>query len=61
MEEFLADGVFVFYYGKVRDIRMRAVEILKLRGAKHVNKIVPFHITDKGLEVFPGERIFEVE
>ena len=61
VEEFLADGVFVFYYGKVRDIRLRAIEILKLRGAKHVNKIVPLHITNKGLEVFPGERIFEVE
>jgi len=61
VEEFLADGVFVFYYGKVRDMRLRAVEILKLRGAKHVNKIVPLHITNKGLEVFPGERIFEIE
>ena len=61
VEEFLADGVFVFYYVKVRDTRLRAVEILKLRGAKHVNKIVPLHITNKGLEVFPGERIFEVE
>lgn len=61
VEEFLADGVFVFYYGKVRDMRLRAVEILKLRGAKHLNKIVPLHITDKGLEIFPGERIFEVE
>lgn len=61
VEEFLADGVLVFYYGKVRDIRTRAVEILKLRGAKHVNKIVPLNITEKGLEVFPGERVFEAE
>lgn len=61
VEEFLADGVFVFYYFKTRDTRVRAVEILKLRGAKHENKIVPFSITGKGMEVFPSERIYEID
>ncbi len=60
VEEFLADGVFVVYYFKVGDLRVRAIEILKMRGVKHVNKIVPFQITDHGMEVFPGERLYEI-
>lgn len=59
VEEFLADGVFVMYYFKTRDTRTRAVEVLKLRGAKHESKIVPFAITGRGIEVFPSERIYE--
>jgi KaiC/GvpD/RAD55 family RecA-like ATPase len=61
VEEFLADGVFVLYNFKLRDMRVRAVEVLKLRGAKHERKIVPFTIGDKGIEVFPTERIYDVE
>jgi KaiC/GvpD/RAD55 family RecA-like ATPase len=60
VEEFLADGVFVLYYFKVGDLRVRAIEVLKMRGVKHVNKIVPFQITDRGMEVFPGERLYEI-
>jgi KaiC/GvpD/RAD55 family RecA-like ATPase len=60
VEEFLADGVFVLYYIKSRDTRVRAIEVLKLRGAKHENSIVPFIITPTGIEVFPNERIYEV-
>jgi len=61
VEEFLADGVFVMYYIKTRDTRVRGVEVLKLRGAKHEHKIVPFAITGRGMEVFPSERIYEIE
>lgn len=62
VEEFLADGVFVFYYIKPinLDTRIRAVEILKLRGAKHQSKIVPFAITGRGMKVYPTERVLEV-
>lgn len=61
VEEFLADGVFVMYYFKVGDRRIRAIEVLKMRGVKHVNKIVPFQIGDHGMEVFPGERLYEIK
>jgi KaiC/GvpD/RAD55 family RecA-like ATPase len=60
VEEFLADGVFVLYNFKVRDTRARAIEVLKLRGAEHERKIVPFTIAEKGIEVFPNERIYEI-
>lgn len=60
MEEFLADGVIVLYNSKVRDTRVRAIELLKLRGAKHMSKLVPLHITDKGIEIFSTGHVFEV-
>lgn len=60
VEEFLADGVLVLYYFKVGDLRVRAIEVLKMRGAKHMNKIVPFQITNRGMEIFPGERLYEI-
>jgi len=59
VEEFLADGVFVLYNFKLRDTRVRAFEILKLRGANHEKKIVPVTITGHGIEIFPNERIYE--
>lgn len=60
VEEFLADGVFVMYYFKVGDRRVRGIEVLKMRGVRHMGKIVPFQITSRGMEVFPGERLYEI-
>jgi KaiC/GvpD/RAD55 family RecA-like ATPase len=59
VEEFLADGVIVLYYLKMRDTRVRAIEVLKLRGARHESSVVPFSITSRGIEVFPTERVYE--
>jgi len=59
VEEFLADGVVVLYNIKRGNIRERAIEILKLRGASHHKKIVSFEITPEGLEVYPSQEIFE--
>lgn len=53
VDEFLADGVFVFYLLKSKYLRRRALEVLKMRGARHLHKIVPFSITDHGLVVHP--------
>ncbi|HLC66991.1 MAG TPA: ATPase domain-containing protein [Candidatus Nanoarchaeia archaeon] len=58
VEEFLADGVVVLYNIKRGNIRENAIEILKLRGAKHQKKIVAMQITDRGIEVFPEQEVF---
>ena len=58
VEEFLADGVIVLYNIKRGNIRENAIEILKLRGAKHQKKIVAMQITDHGVEVFPEQEVF---
>ncbi len=57
-EEFMADGVIVLYYIKHGTVRERAIEILKLRGAKHEEKIVAFQITEKGITVYPNQEVF---
>lgn len=59
VEEFLADAVFVFYNIRQKNIRMNALEILKIRGTSHQKKIVPFKIiSDQGIVVYPKEEVF---
>ena len=57
IEEFLADGVVRLYNLKHGDSRIRALEVLKLRGTKHEEKIVPFNITDRGIIVYPNQSV----
>ncbi len=59
VEEFLADGVLVFYNIREGNIRERAFEILKLRGVKFRQKIVAMQITGKGISIFPEQEVFE--
>jgi circadian clock protein KaiC len=59
VEEFLADGVVVLYNIRKGDIRENAIEILKLRGAKHLKKIVAMQIVDgEGIAVYPEQEVF---
>lgn len=58
VEEFLADGVIVLYAIKRGNVRENAIEVLKLRGAKHQKKIVAMQITDKGVIVYPEQEVF---
>lgn len=58
IEEFLVDGVVVFYYIRSESIRTRALEILKLRYSDHVKKLVPFKITNKGIVIYMEEQVF---
>ena len=57
VEEFLADGVIVLYSLQKENKRQNAIEILKMRGEKHIKKIVPMEITDKGIQVYPKKDI----
>jgi circadian clock protein KaiC len=58
VEEFLADGVIVLYNIRKGDIRESAIEVLKMRGAKHKKKIVAMQITGRGIEVYPDQEVF---
>ena len=58
VEEFLADGVIVFYNFKKENIRDTGIEVLKMRGEKHKKKIVAMKITDKGIKVYPDQETF---
>ena len=53
VEEFLADGIIAFYYYKAGPGRIRAVEVIKMRGGSHSPHVVPMYITEQGLVVLP--------
>lgn len=59
VEEFLADGVIVFYNLQKRNVKQNALEILKMRSVDHEKKIVPFEfVKGQGIVVYPLERTF---
>jgi KaiC/GvpD/RAD55 family RecA-like ATPase len=58
IEEFLVDGVVVFYYIRRESVRTRALEILKLRFSDHIKRLVPFKITNNGIVIYLEEQVF---
>ena len=57
--EYLSDGVILLHHPRHQASRYRAVEILKMRGSKHSEKICPFEfVSGEGMKVYPGESIF---
>ena len=58
VEEFLADGVIVFYNFKRGDVREKGIEVLKMRGENHQKKIVAVTISDSGVTVYPDQEVF---
>ncbi|MBU0530054.1 MAG: hypothetical protein KKC05_00095 [Nanoarchaeota archaeon] len=59
VEEFLADGVVVLYNLRKGDIRESAIEVLKMRGVKHIKKVVAMRIvSDVGVEIYPEQEVF---
>ena len=57
VEEFLADGVIVFYNFKKGTTRETAIEVLKMRGEEHQKKLVAMNITNKSIEVYPEKEV----
>jgi len=61
VEEFLSDGVIVLYNMRKGNVRENGLEVLKMRGMKHMKKIVAMQILDKkGIEVYPEQEVFSV-
>ncbi|QLJ52754.1 MAG: Circadian clock protein kinase KaiC [Candidatus Fermentimicrarchaeum limneticum] len=56
--EFLSDAVLLLYYARQQDLKVRALEILKMRGTRHSDKVCPFKFSDKGIVVFPKDSVF---
>ncbi|MFH1403395.1 MAG: ATPase domain-containing protein [Candidatus Altiarchaeota archaeon] len=55
--EFLVDGVLVLYNLRRGKTRIRALEILKMRGTKQATNLVPYKI-ENGIELQPHQVIF---
>ena len=57
--ELFSDGIIYLYNVRRRNQRQRAIEVIKLRGTKHSNKICPIEFTEHGIEVYPNREFFE--
>ena len=56
--EFLTDAALLLYYSRQGGTKVRALEILKMRGTKHIDKICPIRFDREGIIVFPKESVF---
>ncbi|VVB53083.1 Circadian clock protein kinase KaiC [uncultured archaeon] len=54
---YTTDAVVILYNLRKGSLRRRAIEVLKMRGTKHLTKIVPFNIDQVGLHIIHGEEI----
>jgi KaiC/GvpD/RAD55 family RecA-like ATPase len=57
VEEFISDGVVVLYYSRVGGLRVRGIEIRKMRGTAHKEGIFPIKIGDTGLAAYPSAKL----
>lgn len=58
VESFVTDGAIILYFKRSGPIRVRAIEIMKMRGTSHDTKIHPFEITSSGIIVHPKEEVY---
>ncbi len=57
VEEYLSSGVIRLHVFRVGGSRVRAIEILKMRGVKHDETLHPYDIQEKGIVIHPGETV----
>ncbi len=57
VENFVTEGTIVLRFERSGQARVRALEIVKMRGTKHSYKIHPFEITENGIVVYPSEEV----
>jgi len=57
VEEYLCSGVIKLHVFRVGGSRVRAIEILKMRGVKHDESLHPYDIREKGIVIHPGEEV----
>ncbi|MBI4362486.1 MAG: circadian clock protein KaiC [Euryarchaeota archaeon] len=58
IESFLTEGTIALYNRRTDNVRLHSLEIYKMRGTPHSNKVHPFDITDHGLVVHPHEEVY---
>ena len=57
VEEYLAEGVIRLHIFRVGGEKVRAIEVLKMRGIKHDEQVHPYAIQDDGFVIYPSENI----
>lgn len=57
---FISDAIVSLYYehDKEKGIRIHSLEVLKMRGTKHTNKVCAINFEKEGISVYPDVEIF---
>jgi KaiC/GvpD/RAD55 family RecA-like ATPase len=58
VEPFVTEGTILMSYKRMNTVRVRSIEILKMRGANHSQRIHPYEITANGVVVHPNEEVY---
>lgn len=61
VEEFVADGLLLLRRYRINDSFVRALEIAKIRGTKHSEKLCLYEIGPSGMRFFPEEHVFKLK
>ncbi len=56
-EFFMFDGIITMYQSGEEEKRIKALEIIKMRGTDHSNATAPYEITSSGFKVYAPEEI----
>jgi KaiC/GvpD/RAD55 family RecA-like ATPase len=56
-EAYISQGIIVLHYERLASSRHRGIEIRKMRGVSHSQKIKEMEITEKGIKVFSQDYI----
>lgn len=54
---FLSDSLLHMYYLRTDSVRVRGIEIVKMRHTPHAAKVLPFKIENKGIVVYPNSQL----
>jgi len=57
--EQLSDGIIKLQNIQKNNYRVRALEVIKMRGVAHTQKLCPFKIGERGMEVYPHQYIYD--
>ncbi len=55
--EFEVDSIILLYYVRIKGERTRAMEILKMRGTRHLGKTFAFDIGKNGITLHPNKKV----
>ncbi|HMB44467.1 MAG TPA: ATPase domain-containing protein [Candidatus Methanoperedens sp.] len=61
VEEYLSSGVIRLHLFRMEGNRVKAIEILKMRGVKHDETLHPYEIGERGIIVYPRETVMNDE
>jgi KaiC/GvpD/RAD55 family RecA-like ATPase len=58
LAEFVSDSAVVLYYNWVDTAFVRAIQVWKMRGSSHSERLHPYKITESGITVYAEEEAF---